>query len=137
MAGKRDDNRVRALSGDLCLGNAGRVDAAADDLNGLVQVVGVDRDLGIGINLSLEDEGSAAREVESEPGRPFGLVRQNAKRQDRVQDDDDDAKPDEGALCTLDDSRHSAFLYDPRAHQGPDDSRRYAMTKATTLRGTA
>ncbi len=89
------DDDVGALGVDLGLGDARRVDALADDRDGLVELLLGD---GLaGLDLGLEDDLRAALEVERELRGPGTAAPDHAGRVDREESDDDDAEPGEGS----------------------------------------
>ncbi|KWW43084.1 hypothetical protein AU359_00064 [Micrococcus luteus] len=93
--GQGDDHVLGALRGDLRLGHAGAVHTLADDLHGLVQLLGGDglARRGLGGQHHLR----AALEVEGELGSPGGRAGGHAAAEDHGQDHEEGGQPGQGA----------------------------------------
>ncbi len=94
LTGQADDDVAAALRGDLRLGDAARVDALADDGDGLRELLA--RGPGGGsVELRREDDLRAALEVERELGAPRAVAERDARGVAAGQEADDDQQPDE------------------------------------------
>ena len=92
-AGKADHHVAAGLGADFRFGNAGAVNALADDRHRLVELFLVD--VRTALNLGRQDHLGAAFEVQCQLGCPAGLSGNGAASQDSSQHGEDYAEPDQ------------------------------------------
>ncbi len=92
-AGEAHHHVAPGLGADFRFGDAGAVDALADDRHGLVELLLVD--VRTALDLGRQDHLGAAFKVQRQLRRPACLPGEGAAGQDRSQDGEDNAEPDQ------------------------------------------